>query len=75
MHKLREKYLYKIMLNFRLTKCWGYGIMEMPRVWVVDARLGKLVKKSPQKYGAISNYSTLIKLSFGSFQGLALFTD
>ena len=75
MHKLWEKYLYKIMLDFRLTKCWGYVIMEMSRVWAVDARAGKSVKKSPQNYGAISNYSTLIKLSFGSFQGLALFTD
>ena len=49
--------------------------MEMPRVWAVDARAGKSVKKSPHAFGAISNYSTLIKLSFGSFQGLALFTD
>ena len=75
MPKLWEKYLYKIISDFHLTKYWGRGIMEKPHVWAVDVRARKSVKKSPQKYGAISNYSTLIKLSFGSFQGLALFTD
>lgn len=71
----REKIFVHFYRVFLLTNCWGYVIMEIPRVWGVDARAGKSVKKSPQKYGAISNYSTLIQLSFGSFQGLALFTD
>ena len=52
MHKLREKYLYKIILDFLLTKCWGYVIMEMPRVLTVDARPGKPVKKiAPKVWG------------------------